>query len=153
MNEKGFEGLKVWQKAHAFMLDIHKKLVPAIMKIAPDEKYDLVSQIRRASKSVSANIAEGHGRFYFGDNVRFCYNARGSLDETVNHLNATLDLEYCSKSLYDDLRTQADEIRRMLNGYIDWLKEKKIGEKEPGATLHIREDQADYFINLETESS
>ena len=61
MNEKGFEGLKVWQKAHALMLDVHKKLVPAIMKIAPDEKYVLVSQIRRSSKSVPANIAEGHG--------------------------------------------------------------------------------------------
>lgn len=63
MNEKGFEGLKVWQKAHTLMLDIHKKLIPVILKIAPDEKYDLISQIRRASKSVPANIAEGHGRF------------------------------------------------------------------------------------------
>lgn len=153
MNEKGFEGLKVWQKAHTLMLDIHKKLIPVILKIAPDEKYDLVSQIRRASKSVPANIAEGHGRFYYGDNVRFCNNARGSLDETVNHLNVALDLEYCSKPLYDDLRTQADEIRRMLNGYIEWLKEKKIGEKEPGASLHIREEHAEYFVNLEDRSS
>ncbi len=153
MNEKGFDGLKVWQKAHALMLDVHKKLVPAIMKIAPDEKYDLVSQIRRSSKSVPANIAEGHGRYYYGDNVRFCYNARGSLDETVNHLNVSFDLDYCPKPLYDDLRTQADEIRRMLNGYIDWLKEKKIGEKEPGATLHIREDQAEYFVDPENHLS
>jgi len=111
-----------------------------------DERFNLISQIRRSSKSVPANIAEGHGRFYYGDNVRFCYNTRGSLDETVNHLRTALDLEYCSKSLYENLRAQADEIRRMLNGYIDWLKEKKIGEKEPGANLRVHEDQAEYDV-------
>lgn len=151
MSEKGFEGLKVWQKAHALMLDIHKKLVPQILKNNPDERFDLVSQIRRSSKSVPANIAEGHGRFYYGDNIRFCYNARGSLDETVSHLRAAIDLEYCPNDLYENLRAQAEEIRKMLNGYIEWLKEKKIGEKEPGANLHIREDAAGYFISpLET---
>ncbi len=153
MNEKGFEGLKVWQKAHALMLDVHKKLIPAILQVSKDERFDLVSQIRRSSKSVPANIAEGHGRFYYGDNVRFCYNARGSLDETVSHLRAAIDLEYCSKSLYENLRAQADETRRMLNGYIDWLKEKKIGEKEPGASLHIREEQAEYMIDTDTDPS
>ena len=149
MTGKGFEGLKVWQKTHGLMLDVHKKLVPVILKASPDERFVLVSQIRRSSKSISANIAEGHGRFYYGDNVRFCYNARGSLDETVNHLRVALDLNYCPSPLYDDLRAQADEIRRMLNGYIDWLKEKKIGEKEPGSNIHIREEQAEYIIDPE----
>jgi four helix bundle protein len=153
MNEKGFEGLKVWQKAHVLMLGVHKELVPTILQASKDERFDLASQIRRSSKSVAANIAEGHGRFYYGDNVRFCYNARGSLDETVNHLRTALDLEYCSKPLYEKLRAQADEIRRMLNGYIDWLKEKKIGEKEPGVNLHIREEQAEYFVAPNAEPS
>lgn len=153
MNDKGFESLKVWQKAHSLMLDVHKRLVPLILKASSDERFDLSSQIRRSSKSISANIAEGYGRFYYGDNVRFCYNARGSLDETVNHLIVAFDLEYCSKTLYDDLRSQADEIRRMLNGYIDWLKEKKVGEKEPGANLHIREEQDAYLVDLESNSS
>ena len=76
MAQQGFEGLKVWQKAHQLMLDIHKKLLPLLPK---DEKYDLADQIRRSSKSVGANIAEGYGRFYYMDNVCFCYNARGSL--------------------------------------------------------------------------
>lgn len=153
MNDKGFESLKVWQKAHSLMLDVHKKLIPLVLRASPDERFDLVSQIRRSSKSVSANIAEGYGRFYYGDNVRFCYNARGSLDETVNHLMAALDLEYCSKPLYDDLRSQADETRRMLNGYIEWLKEKRVGEKEPGASLHIREEQGEYLVDSESNSS
>ena len=147
MSEKGFEGLKVWQKTHVLMLDIHKKLVPIILENNKDERFDLISQIRRSSKSVPANIAEGHGRFYYGDNTRFCYNARGSLDETVSHLRAAIDLEYCPNDLYGNLRAQAEEIRKMLNGYIEWLKEKKIGEKEPGANLYVREDLAEYLIN------
>lgn len=153
MSEKGFEGLKVWQKSHALMLDIHKKLIPIILKKSSDERFDLISQIRRSSKSVPANIAEGHGRFYFGDNVRFCYNARGSLDETVNRLRAAVDLEYCSQELYTNLRNQADEIRKMLNGYIDWLKEKRIGEKEPGSNLYVREENSEYNIASENESN
>jgi four helix bundle protein len=92
MSEKGFEGLKVWQKAHVLMLDIHKKLVPVILRNIKDEKFDLIAQIRSSSKSVPANIAEGHGHYYYGDNIRFCYNARGSLDETVNHLRVAIDL-------------------------------------------------------------
>ncbi len=92
MIEQGFEKLKTWQKAHQFMLDIHKKLVPLFPK---EEKYDLADQLRRSSKSVPANIAEGVGRYYYMDNVRFCYNARGSLDETLSHLIASHDLGYC----------------------------------------------------------
>ena len=147
MGDKGFEGLKVWQKSHALMLDIHKKLVPIILKNNKDERFDLVAQIRSSSKSVPANIAEGHGRYYYGDNIRFCYNARGSLDETVSHCRAALDLDYCPKDMYEDLRSQAEEIRKMLNGYIEWLKEKKIGEKEPGANLSVREDRVEYIVN------
>ncbi len=149
MGEQGFESLKVWQKAHQLMLDIHKKLLPLLPK---EEKYDLTDQIRCSSKSVGANIAEGYGRFYYLDNVRFCYNARGSLDETVNHLRASLDLVYCSAELYQNLRSQADEVRRMLNGYIEWLKAQKIGEREPGAILHMREDSAEYLIENHDET-
>ncbi len=146
MTEQKFETLKVWQKAHTFMLDIHKRLVPTLPK---EERFDLTDQVRRSSKSIAANIAEGNGRFYYMDNVRFCYNARGSLDETMNHLKAALDLGYCSAELYKDLRIEAEEIRRLLNGYITWLKTQKIGEKEPGANLRVREIPAEYFADLQ----
>ncbi len=109
-----------------------------------EERYGLTDQIRRSSQSVGANIAEGNGRFYYMDNVRFCYNARGSLDETINHLKVALELEYCPKDLYQDLRGQAEEVRRMLNGLIAWLKTQKAGAKEPGANLYIREAQEIY---------
>jgi four helix bundle protein len=95
---------------------------------------------------VGANIAEGAGRFYYMDNVRFCYMARGSLDETLNHLLVIKDLGFCENELYENLRVQIEEVRRLLNGYINWLKTKKIGQNEPGATITIRELPAEYFI-------
>ncbi|MEW6094046.1 MAG: four helix bundle protein [Chloroflexota bacterium] len=146
MPEQSFETLKVWQKAHAFMLDLHKRLLPLLPK---EEKYGLADQIRRSSKSVGANIAEGSGRFYYLDNVRFCYQARGSLDETLNHLRTAHDLGYCPNDIYADFRKQMEEIRRALNGYIIWLKNQKIGEREPGANLHLKEISADYYTEPE----
>jgi four helix bundle protein len=115
MAEQSFETLKIWQKSHALMLDIHKRLLPHLPK---EEKYGLTDQLRRSSKSVPANIAKGAGRFYFMNNVRFCYHVRGSLDETLNHLIVAHDLEICSHELYQDLRNQIEEIRKTLNGYI-----------------------------------
>ena len=67
----------------------------------------------------------------------------------VSHLRGLANsiLITAQMDLYENLRVQAEEIRKMLNGYIDWLKEKKIGEKEPGANLHIREEPAEYFAS------
>ena len=144
MVEQSFETLKVWQKSHQLMLDVHRKLLPFLPK---EEKYGLADQVRRSSKSVGANIAEGAGRFYFMDNVRFCYMARGSLDETLNHLLVSKDLGFCENELYENLREQIEEIRRLLNGYIAWLKTKKNGANEPGATLAVHELPADYFVD------
>jgi four helix bundle protein len=144
MTEQSFETLKVWQKSHQLMLDVHQKLLPLLPK---EEKYGLADQVRRSSKSVGANIAEGAGRFYFMDNVRFCYMARGSLDETLNHLLVSKDLSFCKNELYEDLRVQIEEIRRLLNGYITWLKTKKIGANEPGATLAVHELPAEYLVD------
>ncbi len=146
MVEQGFEKLMVWQKSHRLMLRIHHEILPSMPK---DEKFDLTDQIRRSSKSIGANIAEGAGRFYYMDNVRFCYHARGSLDETLNHLIVCKDLNYCSEAQYQNLRTEIEEIRRLLNGYITWLKSKKTGENEPGAKLAVRELPAEYFADPE----
>ena len=60
MTEQSFETLKVWQKSHQLMLDVHHKLLPLLPK---EEKYGLADQMRRSSKSVGANIAEGQVAF------------------------------------------------------------------------------------------
>lgn len=91
MTEQSFEKLLTWQKAHRLMLDIHKQLLPLLPK---EEKYDLADQLRRSSKSVPANIAEGAGRFYYMDNVRFCYNARGSNEPGAKLVIQEISPEY-----------------------------------------------------------
>jgi four helix bundle protein len=95
----------------------------------------LENQIRRSSKSTPSNIAEGYGRFYYGDRIRFCYNARGSLCETQNHLIAAKDLDYINNDLYQEGRQLAGEVFRLLNGYIDYLKRHKPGRDEPGSEI------------------
>ena len=131
---ESFENLKVWQKAHELMLFVHREIVPHLPK---EEKWNLADQIRRSSKSVSANIAEGYGRFYYKDRVRFCYNARGSLTETENHLVDAKDLGYVTLQSYQQGRDLAGETQRLLNGYISYLKREKPGNDEPGHDINI----------------
>jgi four helix bundle protein len=75
--------------------------------------------LRRAEQI--ANIAERHGRFYYQDNVRFCYNARGSLEETRSHLAFAFEAKLPAGSLYEELATDGEEIGKILNGYISCL--------------------------------
>ena len=79
----GLDTLQAWQKAREFVVFVHQQIVPVL---PDDEKWDLTQQIRRSSKSVMANIAEGYGRYYYQEVIRFCYIARGSLEETYSHL-------------------------------------------------------------------
>ena len=131
---ESFENLKVWQKAYELMLFVHGEVVPLLPR---EEKWDLADQIWRSSKSVGANIAEGYGRFYYKDRVRFCYNARGSLTETESHLVDARHLEYISLQIYQKGRDLAGEAQRSLNGYIDYLKREKPGNNEPGIDINI----------------
>ncbi len=78
--EKGLETLQVWQKSLAFSVGVCKNILPLI---PAQEKWSLIDQLRRSVQSIPANIAEGYGRFYFQEGVRFCYVARGSLEEIV----------------------------------------------------------------------
>ncbi len=142
---EGFESLQVWQKAHALMLLVHREVVP---HLPPEEKWDLADQIRRSSKSVGANIAEGHGRFYYRDQVRFCYNARGSLSETENHLRAARELGYISEEIYRQARDLASEAQRLLNGYIDYLKREQPGKNEPGNDINVDHPHSDPAADL-----
>jgi len=67
----GFEDLDVWKKSRDFRIEISD----LIKKFPAEEKYRLTDQLIRASRSVTANIAEGHGRFHYLDNLKFCRNA------------------------------------------------------------------------------
>lgn len=142
MTVAGLKRLKVWLKAKDFALNIYKEVLPLL---PVEEKWNLNSQLRRSSLSISANIAEGYGRFYYQDNVRFCYIARGSLEETLSHLVFAFETKYISENTYKKFEMEGEEIDKMLNGYIAFLKKSKQGANEPGANTIISEDPALYI--------
>ncbi len=137
MTVDGLKRLKVWVKAKDFALKIYQELLPLL---PAEEKWNLNQQLRRSSLSISANIAEGYGRFYYQENIRFCYIARGSLDETLSHIVFAFEAKYIPSSLYQEFQSEGDEIDKMLNGYVAYLKKSKQGANEPGANSVVRED-------------
>src|SRR5712664_2715397 len=101
----------------------------AIARKLPDfEKYELGRQIRRASVSVTNNIAEGHGRYHYLEHITFQLQSRGSLAELVDDLNVCEDEGYLSTTEVADLKELAREVQRLINGYIRFLRERKAGD-------------------------
>src|SRR3989304_812964 len=143
MSVEGLKRLKVWGREKDFFIKIYKQALPLLPL---EEKWNLNQQLRRSSLSISANIAEGYGRFYYQDNVRFCYNARGSLEETLSHLIFTFELDFIPAALYNELEKEGEEIEKMLNGYISFLKKSKQGANEPGANHVVPEESELYEI-------
>jgi four helix bundle protein len=88
-----FYDLDIWKTANKLTKDIY--LVND--KFPEKERYGIIDQIRRASSSVGANIAEGFGRFHYKDKLKFYYNARGSVCEVQNFIFLAQDLEYLDK--------------------------------------------------------
>lgn len=143
MSISGLEKLDVWYKARDFAVRIHNEILHLLPS---EEKYALSQQLRRASQSIPANIAEGHGRFYFQDNVRFCYIARGSLEETLSHIVYAYKVNYISEASYKSLSIDGENLNRLINGYIGFLKKSKQGANEPGSNYAVRELQSDYIL-------
>jgi len=118
---KSFEDLNCWKKARKLRNEIRE-----IVKRFPDyEKYELVSQMRRASRSVTHNIAEGYGRFHYQENIQFCRISRGSLYELLDQFITALDENYISEEVYIKCKKQVIECLTVLNGYINYLKRAK----------------------------
>ncbi|MCB0457354.1 MAG: four helix bundle protein [Flavobacteriaceae bacterium] len=117
----GFEELECWKKARVLRNDI-KELIKSFPK---NEKFELISQMRRASRSITHNIAEGFGRFHYQENIQFCRIARGSLYELLDQLITAFDEEYILENKYQKFRKQVFECLAILNGYINYLKQAK----------------------------
>ncbi len=141
MGNSGLERLKVWVQAKDLAVFIYKRVVPCLPM---EEKWGLISQVKRSAVSIPANIAEGYGRYYYQSNVQFCYNARGSLQETISHVILAVDLGYLTDEVYAGFITKANELLLLLNGYIAYLKKTKIGSNE--LTHKINENQVMYDI-------
>src|SRR4029079_10473435 len=100
------------------------------------EKFGLASQIRRAAVSLTNNIAEGHGRFHYLDQVKFTLQSRGSLEELIDDLNVCEDQEYCPVADIILLKEQAWRVRQLIDGYVRYLR----GQKESDSSS-VRGDE------------
>jgi four helix bundle protein len=113
-----FEDLEVWKAAR----ELKKEIIELVKLFPPEEKFRLNDQIKRSSRSVGTQIAEGHGRRTRPDELRFCVIARGSLSETLNHFIDAFDEGYISEEQLTYYRIQISKIEKLLNGYMTWLE-------------------------------
>ena len=113
-----YKKLKVWENAHKFTIDIYK----VTKEFPEDEKYGLISQIRRSVSSISTNIVEGCGQLDNGNLIRFLGIAKGSAFETEYQLLLSKDLGYIGANEFNILTEKIKFIIRMLNNLIKSLK-------------------------------
>jgi four helix bundle protein len=121
MAYQNFEDLEVWKKGRVLKNEVFE----TVKSFPLEEKFRLIDQLIRSSRSVTTQIAEGHGRRTFPDRIRFCIIARGSLSETLNHFIDAVDCRYITDEQLLYFTNKIDEIERLLNGYINYL-EKNI---------------------------
>ena len=93
-------------------------------------KFGIGKQMTAAADSISANIAEGYGRFFIKENINFCFYSRGSILETKNWLQKSARRNFVDKEEYDILVNLLEIIHEKLNGYIKVLKENLNKQKK-----------------------
>lgn len=113
MREYSFEKLEIWQLARKLAVKVYKTTV----EFPDDERYGLISQVRRSAMSVSSNIAEGSSRYSSKDRVRFIEIAYGSLMEVASQLIISIDLGYLDLSAHEELRDLIEELSNKMNSF------------------------------------
>jgi len=119
-----FEDLEVYQVAREF----RKAMYRIARRLPEEEKFALASQIRRAAVSLTNNIAEGHGRFHFLEQIKFTLQGRGSFEELVDDVNVCEDETYLSKAEIERLKGEGWRVHKLINGYIRFLRGRASGD-------------------------
>lgn len=120
-----FYSLPVYKTCREF----RKKISEIVRTRFPKtEAFQLSSQVLRSSRSVTADIAEGFGRFHHQENIQFCRQSRGSLTETLEHMTTAYDDAYISKDFLAEINKDYEACLKELNGYIKYLISAKTAE-------------------------
>ena len=118
-----FEKLEVWQRA----VDFADRIYDVTRAFPSDERFGLTSQMRRASVSISANIAEGSGRSSNKDFVRLVEIAYSSVMEVVSELQIAVRQSFVKADGRDEIYERAEELARMLSGLkASLLRQQKL---------------------------
>ena len=120
-NYKGFKDLDCYRYAR----ELRKAISVLSLKFPKEERFELTAQIKSSSRSVTANIAEGYGRFTYTDTRHFFIIARGSVTETIDHLITAFDDNYISEKQLHDAEAMCETVFRLINGFITYLDKSK----------------------------
>jgi four helix bundle protein len=118
MSSNHWKDLIVWKKAHQLTIDIYSMT----SGFPENERYNLISQLRRASTSIPTNIVEGHDRSSTSDFLRFLYISRGSLEEVRYLILLAKDLNFIGEVLYQKTEKECSDISIIINKLIKSLK-------------------------------
>lgn len=114
---KSFEDLDAWKVCRTLRMQISR----LTLTFPNEERYRLTDQLLRASRSPTANLAEGYGRFHYGENAQFARQARGSLYEILDHLTVAHDEGLITLEIFESVRKDVYEAIVIVNGFIRYL--------------------------------
>jgi four helix bundle protein len=122
MSIKSFTDLDAWKINHELVFEIYK-----VTKNFPkEERFGIVDQIRRAVSSITANIAEGWGRYHYADRIKFYHQARASNCEVQNFLILSRDLKFLNNEDFERLYDFAIKGNQIINGLIRSVENSKL---------------------------
>jgi four helix bundle protein len=119
---KTFEDLKAWQACRDLRRFVSRSIIPLFPR---SEQFRLTDQLYRCSRSTTANIAEGYGRYHYLDKVKFCSQSRGSVYEVLDHALTANDDAYIDESVVAETRKLVESAAKLINGYIRYLRKEK----------------------------
>jgi four helix bundle protein len=117
---KSFKDMPVWIEA----MDMAESIFRITSTLPKNEDYGLTSQLRRSALSVSGNIAEAFGRYHVKDKVNFYYYSRGSIAETMSHLEYGIRVGYFNPKDLHALQTSLSNLNESINILIKSLKDR-----------------------------
>ena len=144
-----FEDLQVYQVAR----DFRKAMYRLAKRLPQEERFGLTSQIRRAAVSLTNNIAEGHGRFHFLEQIKFMLQSRGSLEELLDDLNVCTDEAYFPIHEIESVRQEGWRVHKLINGYIRFLRRRVSGDSARVQEAAADDDVDDVFPDRFNPSS
>ncbi|MBN8456850.1 MAG: four helix bundle protein [Verrucomicrobia bacterium] len=118
-NIRTLEDLECWKACRDLRNFVRRKIVPVLPR---EETYRLSDQLIRSSRSTTANIAEGYGRYHYLDNAKFTSNSRGSCWEVLDHLITANDDSFISGDLLCEGRDLVNRAVKLINGFISYLQ-------------------------------
>ncbi|NPA51694.1 MAG: four helix bundle protein [Aquificae bacterium] len=111
-------------EVYRLALEISEKVWEIYINLANDLKYSIGSQVIRAVDSIGANIAEGYGRYYYKDSVKFYYYARGSLWKTKHRIYLLYKRNLIKEAVYKEIIKNLEILGKKLNAFIKNIREK-----------------------------